>query len=115
MEKAGILFEFIPVVTIHKASDAQNITDISPLHVAWVNKHIGKLRNDIRLAKLFCKAQGLYGAESHIRGFSGYLLELLVIAYGGFSPSSRQELLLLQNRLLILLMPMQVHKKYLKK
>lgn len=86
MEQAGILFEFIPVITIQKASDASNVTDLSPLHVVWVNQHIGKLRNDVRLAKIFCKAQGVYGAESHIKGFSGYLLELLVIAYGGFLP-----------------------------
>ena len=89
MEQAGILFEFIPVITIQKTSDACNVTDLSPLHVVWVNQHIGKLRDDVRLAKVFCKSQGVYGAESHVKGFSGYLLELLVIAHGGFLPLLR--------------------------
>ena len=32
----------------------------------------------------FCKVAGVYGAESYIQGFSGYVLELLVINYKGF-------------------------------
>jgi tRNA nucleotidyltransferase (CCA-adding enzyme) len=50
----------------------------------YVNKHIKKLNNEIRLAKLFCKANDVYGAESYINGFSGYILEILIIKYGGF-------------------------------
>ncbi|MEM4245545.1 MAG: hypothetical protein QXR60_05075 [Candidatus Nanoarchaeia archaeon] len=68
---------------IKKASEAFNITDISPLHTEWVRKH-SKLADDIRLAKAFCRAQSCYGAESYIRGFSGYVLEILVINYGSF-------------------------------
>jgi len=36
------------------------------------------------LAKAFCFANGVYGAESYIKGFSGYSLELLIIYYGSF-------------------------------
>ena len=76
--------EIIPILKIKKAEEARNITDISPLHAIWVNKH-KKLRDDMRLLKKFCKANDLYGAESHIKGFSGYICEILVVNYGSFA------------------------------
>ena len=79
-----IRFEVVPILGIESASHALNITDISPLHSVWVLQNGKGLHDDIRLAKQFCRAQGVYGAESHIRGFSGYILEILVIYYGGF-------------------------------
>ncbi len=79
-------FEIIPVLVVKKASDAQNVTDFSPLHVAWVNKNGKKYKDDIRLFKKFCKAQGVYGAESYIRGFSGHVVDILVTYYKGFLP-----------------------------
>jgi tRNA nucleotidyltransferase (CCA-adding enzyme) len=77
-------FEIVPVLKIEKPEEAKNITDVSPLHVDWVSKHINNLHDDVRLAKLFCKSAGVYGAESHIMGFSGYIIELLVIHYDSF-------------------------------
>ncbi|MFC1741422.1 nucleotidyltransferase domain-containing protein [Nanoarchaeota archaeon] len=79
----GIKYEIVPVLDILKPSDAVNVTDMSPLHVAWVKSHPG-LNDEIRLAKQFCKAAGVYGAESYIKGFSGHVLDILVIQYGGF-------------------------------
>jgi len=75
--------EIIPIIDIKKADDAHNITDISPLHITWVKKH-NKKTNQIRLTKAFAKANELYGAESFIKGFSGYSLEILTIHYGSF-------------------------------
>ncbi len=83
ISEAGFTFEVVPILQISKASKAKNITDISPLHSAWVRKH-KKLANEIRLTKQFCKANNLYGAESYIRGFSGYICEILTIHYGSF-------------------------------
>jgi len=80
----GLNFEIVPVLRIKHSKDAKNITDVSPMHVDWVKKHIGKLDNDVRLLKRFCKAQGVYGAESYIKGFSGYVTEILIIYYKGF-------------------------------
>ncbi|MBT3836555.1 CCA tRNA nucleotidyltransferase [Candidatus Woesearchaeota archaeon] len=77
-------FEVVPVLKIRTLKEALNITDISPLHADWVNKHTKKLKDEILLAKQFFKAQKLYGAESHIGGFSGYTLEILMIHYGSF-------------------------------
>lgn len=77
-------FETIPILKIGKAKEALNITDISPLHSVWVNKKTKTLKNEVRLAKQFCKANQLYGAESHLNGFSGYVLEILIAYYGSF-------------------------------
>lgn len=79
-----LMFEAVPILKISKAEQARNITDISPLHSAWVEKHAAKLKNDIRLLKQFCKANSLYGAESYLGGFSGYVLEILTAYYGSF-------------------------------
>ena len=43
-----------------------------------------KLADEIRLAKALCKANNIYGAESYIKGFSGYVLEILIAHYGSF-------------------------------
>ena len=77
--------ELVPVYKIKKDTEAKNITDISPLHAEFVNKKTDKeLKQEIRLAKQFFKAQEIYGAETYIKGFSGYVLELLIIYYGSF-------------------------------
>ena len=84
IEHEGYNFEVVPILKIARAQDALNITDVSLLHVAWVLEKGQAITGEIRLAKQFCKAQELYGAESYISGFSGYVLEILVIFYGSF-------------------------------
>lgn len=80
----GYNIELIPILDIRTYAEAKNITDVSPLHIEWVGKNIRGLADDIRKAKLFCMANNLYGAESYIKGFSGYVLEILIIHYGSF-------------------------------
>ncbi|MBU0627567.1 MAG: CCA tRNA nucleotidyltransferase [Nanoarchaeota archaeon] len=82
--KQGFTFEIVPILDIKKAELAKNITDVSPLHADWVNKKGKKIKDDIRLLKQFCKSVGIYGAESYINGFSGYICEILTIHYKGF-------------------------------
>jgi len=77
-------FEVVPIIKISKSEDALNITDISPLHAIWVNKNTKDKKDDIRLVKQLCRANKLYGAESYISGFSGYILEILIAHYGSF-------------------------------
>jgi len=76
-------FEIVPILDIKKAEQAKNITDVSPLHSDFVLKH-KHLKDEIRLTKQFFKAARVYGAESHIMGFSGYVCEILTIYYGSF-------------------------------
>ncbi|MBI5149131.1 hypothetical protein HZA33_05625 [Candidatus Pacearchaeota archaeon] len=83
--KSAILIEIVPVLKIAKPKEAQNITDLSFFHVSYVKRRLNeKLADEIRLSKSFCYSQNCYGAESHIRGFSGYALELLTIHYKSF-------------------------------
>lgn len=82
----SFLLELIPVLKISKPSEAKNITDMSYSHVKYVKKKTKnkKILDEIKLVKAFCYAKGVYGAESYIKGFSGYSLELLIIYYGSF-------------------------------
>lgn len=81
--------EIVPILKITKAEQAINITDISPLHTRWVQKRPTKVKDEIMLAKQFCKANEFYGAESYIGGFSGYVLEIIVSHYGSFEKMLR--------------------------
>ena len=82
-KKEGFTFEIVPILGISNSKQAKNITDVSPLHSKWVARH-KKLANEMKLMKQFCKANGIYGAESHIQGFSGYVCEILAVNYGSF-------------------------------
>jgi len=82
----NLVFEIIPVLKIKNLKEAENITDLSYSHVRYINKKVKsqKILNDIKIAKAFCYANNCYGAESYVKGFSGYGLELLIYKYGGF-------------------------------
>ncbi len=83
----GVKVEIVPAYHIKNYKEAENITDMSPLHVDWVLaklKHNPSLPDEIRLAKMFCKANDVYGAESYIRGFSGHVLDILLVFYQSF-------------------------------
>ena len=83
---SDFFFEVIPVIKVNKARETDNTTDFSYLHVKYTNKKIKseKILEDIMISKVFCYANKCYGAESYIRGFSGYSLELLIYHYKGF-------------------------------
>ncbi len=84
IQKKG-LYELIPVKNIKKPEEAETIVDMSPFHVDYFNKKLDEdMKQEIRLAKAFCKAQKIYGAESHIKGFSGHSLNLLIQYYASF-------------------------------
>lgn len=82
-----LCLEIIPVVKANNPKQAENITDLSYHHVKYLAKKLKdkKIVQEILLAKAFCHAQKVYGAESYIRGFSGYSLELLVYYYKSFT------------------------------
>jgi tRNA CCA-adding enzyme len=83
---SNVYFELVPVMKVNNPKQSKNITDLSYSHVKYAEKKIKSkaILNDIKLAKAFCYANQCYGAESYIKGFSGYSLELLVYHYGGF-------------------------------
>ncbi len=82
--------EIVPVTKIKKPQEERNVTDLSYFHVPYVKRKIKGLEDQVRVAKLFCKAQKVYGAETYVKGFSGYTLELLVIYYKSFVKMLRE-------------------------
>jgi tRNA nucleotidyltransferase (CCA-adding enzyme) len=87
IKQNGLKFEIIPILRLKKTELVKNISDFSPLHVEYIKNKIlknRKLEKEIKFAKAFCFANGVYGAESYIQGFSGYALEVLVCHYGSF-------------------------------
>ncbi len=80
----GYIIEIVPCYDIKKPKSA---VDRTPYHTQYVKKKIQDnqhLNGEIRLLKQFMKGIGVYGAEAKVEGFSGYLTELLVIAFGSF-------------------------------
>ncbi|MBD3260814.1 MAG: CCA tRNA nucleotidyltransferase [Candidatus Altiarchaeales archaeon] len=78
----------VEIVPCYKGDKIKSSVDRTPQHTEYVKKRLQEkphLKGDIRLLKRFMKAQNVYGAEEKVRGFSGYLLEVLVIYYGGFT------------------------------
>jgi tRNA nucleotidyltransferase (CCA-adding enzyme) len=69
-----------------KPGEWQSATDRTPYHTDYIQKHLSsQMRGEVRLLKRFMQGVGVYGAEIKIGGFSGYLCELLILAYGSFA------------------------------
>ncbi|MBS3084480.1 hypothetical protein J4411_01045 [Candidatus Pacearchaeota archaeon] len=81
-----VFFEVVPVKRIKNPKEALNITDLSYFHVNYIKKKIKlkKVLEGVRFAKAFCHASKTYGAESYVKGFSGYSLELLIYYFKSF-------------------------------
>ena len=95
-------FEVIPVKKIKKPSEEENVTDLTYFHGPYVKKRIIGLEDQVRLTKQFLRAQEVYGAETYVKGFSGYSVELLIIKYGGFVKLLKELVKVkLDNRLVI--------------
>lgn len=85
--KKDYLYEIVPVLKVTNSAQAQNVSDMSPLHVQYFNKKAKNkpgIRDEIRITKRFMQAARVYGAESYIKGFSGHVTDLLIIHYGSF-------------------------------
>ncbi len=83
--------DLVPAFNVKDASDIRTAVDRTPLHTRYVMKHLTpELKDHVRLLKKFMKSIGVYGAEIRNRGFSGYLVELLVITYKGFREVLRE-------------------------
>jgi tRNA nucleotidyltransferase (CCA-adding enzyme) len=77
--------EIVPCFKVLNSKQLKSAVDRTPLHTQYINKKLTpQLRDDVRLLKGFTKGLGVYGAELKIGGFSGYLCELLIVAYSGF-------------------------------
>jgi tRNA nucleotidyltransferase (CCA-adding enzyme) len=83
-------------------------------HSEYVSKHLSsKSRDDVRILKSFLKAGHIYGDQSAIgrMGFTGYALELLIIALGGIDPAVKRIIHLESNPVDPLHRPLSVLRK----
>jgi len=63
----------------------RSATDRSPYHTSYMLNMLDDMkRREVRLLKRFMKVIGVYGAEIAVEGFSGYVCEVLILAYGSF-------------------------------
>ncbi len=77
----------IEIVPCYSGKRIMSSVDRTPFHTRYVRRKLREnpaLRNGMRLLKQFMKGIEVYGAEAKVQGFSGYLVELLVIHYGSF-------------------------------
>ena len=81
----GVDVDLVPCYELPSAEHILTAVDRTPFHADYVLSHSDdRIKDDIRLMKCFMKGIGAYGAEPDVRGFSGYLCELIVIRYNGF-------------------------------
>ncbi len=81
----GVEVELVPAYRINPGEPLKSKVDRTPLHHRYLMEKLDPhLKDEVRLLKSFAKAVGVYGAESKIEGFSGYLTELLILSHGGF-------------------------------
>jgi tRNA nucleotidyltransferase (CCA-adding enzyme) len=77
----------VEIVPCYKGGEMKSSVDRTPLHMEYVNRKLDEnpgLASEIRLLKQFMKGVNVYGAEPKVEGFSGYLVEVSAINFGGF-------------------------------
>ena len=80
----GFEVDLVPAFNVESAGEIKSAVDRTPFHNKYVTFRIKGLEDDVLLLKQFQKGIGVYGSELKTHGFSGYLVELLVIHYGSF-------------------------------
>ncbi|MFC6862722.1 CCA tRNA nucleotidyltransferase [Halomicroarcula sp. GCM10025817] len=86
-EREGYDVDLVPCYDVASATAIRSAVDRTPFHTRYLETHLDEdLADEIRVTKQFLKGIGVYGSDLRTRGFSGYLTELLVLAYGGFGP-----------------------------
>ncbi|MEM0142874.1 MAG: nucleotidyltransferase domain-containing protein [Candidatus Parvarchaeum sp.] len=79
----GIKIEVVPVLRFSDANEVKNSIDLSVLHANYINSFLSsQQKKDVIILKAFCKANGCYGSETYMHGFSGYSLEVLIKEFG---------------------------------
>jgi tRNA nucleotidyltransferase (CCA-adding enzyme) len=78
--------DLVPCYNVSSATKIQSAVDRTPFHTRYITEKINGLIDDVLLLKRFTKAGGIYGSDQMTEGFSGYLCELLILHYGGFTP-----------------------------
>jgi len=80
----GFDVDLVPAFNVKSGADIRSAVDRTPFHNSYVSSRIQGREDEVLLLKQFQKGIGVYGSELKTRGFSGFLVELLVIHYGLF-------------------------------
>ncbi|USG99592.1 CCA tRNA nucleotidyltransferase [Thermococcus argininiproducens] len=80
----GFEVDLVPCYNVENWKEVRTAVDRSILHTKWIIEHLNGKNDEVRLLKRFLKGINVYGSEVYVRGFSGYLTELLIIKYGSF-------------------------------
>jgi tRNA nucleotidyltransferase (CCA-adding enzyme) len=85
-EYDGFEVDLVPCYAVEDASEGRSAVDRTPFHTLYLADRLDDaLADEVRVAKAFLKGAGVYGSDLRTRGFSGYLVELLVLEYGDFA------------------------------
>jgi tRNA nucleotidyltransferase (CCA-adding enzyme) len=81
----GLDIDIVPCYEIRDPSQRMTAVDRTPFHTEYMRTHLpDAMKDEVRVLKQFLKGIGVYGAESKIEGFSGFMTELLVLRHGSF-------------------------------
>lgn len=81
----GFEVDIVPCYRLDAGGRNLSAVDRTPLHTRFMLEHLSATgKQQVMLLKRFAKGVGCYGADGRVRGFSGYLLELLILRYGSF-------------------------------
>ena len=81
----GFAVDAVPGFAIEDPARPLSPVDRTPFHQAYLSdRETPELVGQIRLTKQFLRSLGIYGSEARTEGFSGYLVELLVLRSGSF-------------------------------
>lgn len=82
----GFTVEAVPGYAIEDPSHPLTAVDRTPFHQEYLAAHLAPEQIDqVRLAKQFLRGLGVYGSEAKTAGFSGYLVELLIVRFGSLA------------------------------
>lgn len=84
-EMDGTKINVVPCYDVEQG-EWKSAADRSPYHTRYMKEHLtDTMKNDVRLLKRLLRAQGIYGAQMSKQGFSGYMAEVLILYFGGFT------------------------------
>ncbi len=80
----GIRVNVVPCYSVERGQ-WKSATDRTPYHTEYMREHLtSEMRLEARLLKRFMKGIRSYGAEIRVGGFSGMLVETLILHYQSF-------------------------------
>lgn len=79
----GFRVDAVPGYAVDDPSKPLTAVDRTPFHQEYLtSRETPEIVDQVRLAKQWLRTLGIYGSEARTAGFSGYLVELLIVRFG---------------------------------